>query len=133
MHKKSAEQATLDGVRVLVVDDAPDNQQLIRRYLTMQGAIVECADNGLLGYRAAVTGQFDVVLMDIQMPVMDGFTATQSLRDSGFNKPIIALTAHAMSEVRKKALFVGYSDHLPKPINPRELIDSILQHTGHAH
>ncbi len=133
VQSRRSAQGSLQGIRVLVVDDAPDNQQLIRRYLTKQGAIVECAENGLIGYRAAVNGEFDVVLMDIQMPVMDGFTATQSLRKSGYRKPIIALTAHAMTEVRRKALFVGYSDHLPKPINPRELIDSILQHTRTAH
>lgn len=120
----------LEGMRVLVVDDAPDNQMLIWSYLTKQGAIVESAENGLLGYKAALTGQFDLVLMDIQMPHMDGYTATQKLREAGFTKPIIALTAHAMSEVRKKALNVGYTDHLPKPINAKNLIQAIVRHSS---
>ncbi|MBC7742796.1 MAG: CHASE domain-containing protein [Bdellovibrionaceae bacterium] len=119
----------LKGLHILVVDDAPDNQQLIWRYLTKQGAIVESVDNGLLGYRAAITGDFDLVLMDIQMPLMDGYTATQKLRENGYLKPIIALTAHAMSEVRKKSLNVGYTDHLTKPINRNELISTIVRYT----
>ena len=120
----------LKGKRILVVDDAPDNQQLIWRYLTKQGAIVESAENGLLGFRSAIAGNFDLVLMDIQMPVMDGYTATLKLREAGYTKPIIALTAHAMNEIRKKALNVGYTDHLTKPIDPKALIRSIMQHTN---
>lgn len=121
----------LEGLKILVVDDAPDNQQLIWRYLTKRGAIVESADNGLLGYRAALSGSFDLILMDIQMPVMDGYSATQKLRETGFQKPIIALTAHAMNEIRKKALNVGYTDHLTKPINSTELIKAIVKHVRH--
>ena len=119
---------SLDGIKILVVDDAPDNQQLIWRYLTKQGAVVDSAENGFLGYRAALAGNFDLVLMDIQMPVMDGYAATQKLREAGYSKPIVALTAHAMSEVRKKALNVGYTDHLTKPINSKELICTIAKH-----
>ena len=117
----------LAGLSILVVDDAPDNQQLIWRYLTKYGAAVESAENGLLGYRAALKGNFDLVLMDIQMPIMDGYTATQKLRDAGYKKPIIALTAHAMDDIRKKALAVGYSDHLTKPINRKVLVTTIAR------
>jgi CheY-like chemotaxis protein len=117
-------------VRVLVVDDAPDNQQLLWRFLTKYGAIVDSAENGLQGYRKALAGEFDIVLMDLQMPEMDGYTATHKLRSAGFRKPIIALTAHAMTEVRQKCLNVGCTDHLPKPINPRELIGTIAQYTS---
>ena len=118
----------LEGVKILVVDDAPDNQQLIWRYLTKKGAVVESAENGYLGYRAAINGHFDLILMDIQMPVMDGYAATQKLREAGYKKPIVALTAHAMNEVRKKAFNVGYTDHLTKPINSKELITTIVKH-----
>lgn len=127
-----SDEHALDGVRVLVVDDSPDNQQLIWRYLSKRGAVVETADNGFLGYRKALTGHFDVVLMDIQMPEMDGYTATQKLRSAGYAKPIIALTAHAMSEVRKKCLNVGCSDHLSKPINPKELIGAVARYAAAA-
>jgi len=118
----------LDGVRVLIVDDSPDNRKLIWHFLTKYGAIVDFAENGLLGCNKALLEDFDVVLMDIQMPVMDGYTATQKLREAGYRKPIIALTAHAMSEVRKKCLNVGCTDHLTKPIKPIDLISAISKY-----
>ncbi len=123
------EDQELAGVKVLVIDDAPDNQHLLWRYLTKHGAIVQTVDNGLVGYRTALVGDFDIVLMDIQMPVMDGYTATSKLREAGYRKPVIALTAHAMNEVRKKALNVGYTDHLTKPINQAELIHTLIKYT----
>ncbi len=129
IRSKVIKENALEGIRVLVVDDAPDNQHLIRRYLTKEGASVESASNGQDGYRAALHGQFDIVLMDIQMPVMDGYTATLKLRENGFTKPVIALTAHAMSEVRRKSLNVGCNDQLTKPINAKELIRTIIEHT----
>lgn len=132
MHSEELPAMSLDGIKILVVDDAPDNQQLIWRYLTKQGAVVDSAENGFLGYRAALAGNFDLILMDIQMPIMDGYSATQKLREAGYRKPIVALTAHAMSEVRKKALNVGYTDHLTKPINSKELISTIAKHVRGA-
>ena len=101
-HEPEVHEKALEGLHILVVDDAPDNQQLIWRYLTRAGAIVSSAENGQIGYRTALEHDFDLVLMDIQMPVMDGYTATAKLRDAGYMKPIIALTAHAMNDIRKK-------------------------------
>lgn len=121
----------LENVRVLVIDDAPDNRELITHYLAKRGALVDSATNGLLGYKQALEKQYDLVLMDIQMPEMDGYTATEKLRAAGYSKPIIALTAHAMSEVRKKCLNVGCNEHLPKPINPHDLIRLAAKFTVH--
>ncbi|AZZ36358.1 hypothetical protein CIK05_05985 [Bdellovibrio sp. qaytius] len=118
----------LDDVKVLIVDDSPDNQEMLSTFLERYGARVDSAENGLVGFRKAMAGNFDVVLMDIQMPEMDGYTATQKLRASGYYKPIIALTAHAMSEVRRKCLNVGCSDHLSKPINAAELVATVARH-----
>ncbi len=123
----------LKNIKVLVVDDAPDNQLLIWHFLTKAGALLESAENGLDGFEKAINGNYDLVLMDVQMPLMDGYTATQRLRESGYKKPIIALTAHAMAEVRKKCLSVGYTDHLTKPINPKELISCIAGHAYSLH
>lgn len=123
----------LKGIRVLVVDDSPDNQLLICRFLNKAGAKMESADNGLEGYKKALTNDHDLVLMDVQMPIMDGYSATQKLRENGYDKPIIALTAHAMDEVRKKCLAVGYSDHLTKPINPKDLVACIASYTRQIH
>lgn len=119
----------LAGIKVLVVDDSPDNHQLLWRYLNKYGAVVDSAENGFLGFSKALVGNHDIVLMDIQMPAMDGYTATQKLREAGFRKPIIALTAHAMDEVRKKCLNIGCTDHLPKPINSTKLVQTVAKYT----
>ncbi len=119
----------LEGLRILLVEDSPDNQQLIWRYLAKFGAQIEIADNGLEGVRMAMSSHHDVILMDIQMPVMDGYTAISKLRDKGYQKPIIALTAHAMSDVRKKCQDIGCTDHLPKPIDPVALVRAIINAT----
>lgn len=116
----------LMGLHILIVEDAKDNQQLIERYVTRQGATVEIVENGLEGVRAARARKFDLVLMDIQMPIMDGYTATSELRKGGYSVPILALTAHAMSDIRERCLSAGYSDYLPKPLNSKELIQKIV-------
>lgn len=121
---------SLKDLRILVVDDAPENQELINRFLARHGAHIESAENGLQGYRKALVGDYDIVLMDIQMPEMDGYTATQMLRSAGYTKPIVALTAHAMSDVHKRCLNVGCSDFMAKPINPRTLVSKIAMHTA---
>lgn len=121
------------GMKILVVDDAPDNRQLLLKYLSKRGAAVELAENGVTGYQKALSGAFDLVLMDIQMPLMDGYTATRKLRDEGYMKPIIALTAHAMSEVSAKCLESGCNGYLPKPINPQELFATIASFDPKTH
>lgn len=120
----------LIGKRVLVVEDSPDNQKLIQHLLVRRGATVDVASDGQQGVNLALNGRYHVVLMDIQMPVMDGYTATRRLRDLGYPGAIIALTAHAMSEVRLRALGAGYTDHLPKPIHAPELIAAVLKHSN---
>ncbi len=121
----------LAGLYILVVDDAPDNQQLIRHNLIKRGATVDSAENGLLGLQRALAAPYDIILMDIQMEIMDGYTATRKLREAGFAKPIIALTAHAMREVRKRCLDVGCNDHLAKPIDFTDLTTVIVRYTAH--
>ena len=120
-------QNILARVRVLVVDDSPDNQFLILHYLIKRGAIVDSAGNGAVGYQKALAGNYDIVLMDIQMPEMDGYTATYKLREAGYKKPIIALSAHAMTEVKQKCLAAGYTAYLSKPIEIKELVTTIIE------
>lgn len=115
----------LDGVKILLVDDTPDNQELISKVLGEHKVIVDVANDGLLGMKKALSGRYDLVLMDLQMPVMDGYTATQRLRERGYDKPIIALSAHAMNEVRLECLNVGCTDYLTKPINFNELLQVV--------
>lgn len=118
-------QLELDGIKILLVEDAAINQILITKFLTSAGAKVELAENGRIGVNKATSGQYNIVLMDIQMPEMDGYEATTTLRASGFTTPIIALTAHALKEDRDRCLSVGCSDHLTKPIDRKKLIRQI--------
>ena len=116
----------LEGLKILVVDDSADNQFLIGRLLKKRGALVEVADNGQSGVDKALSGEFAIVLMDIQMPEMDGYEATEKLRSSGFEKPIIALTAHALPEAQAKCLASGCNDRVVKPISSSELMQKIV-------
>ena len=116
----------LIGKKVLIVDDSNDNQLLIQLYLKKRGIHSEFADNGAAAVHKALTNNYDLVLMDMQMPIMDGYTATQTLREKGFKKPIIALTAHAMMEDRNRCLAAGCNDYLTKPIDSNILFKTVL-------
>ena len=116
----------LEGLTILVAEDSPDNQFLIRRILTTQGAITELVENGKEAVEKALSQTFDLILMDVQMPVMDGISAVKRLRKEGYQKPIVALTAHALKEERQRCLEAGFDEHVAKPINQKELLRKIL-------
>lgn len=122
LKKSGNEKQTLKNTNVLVVDDSPDNQMIIGFFLGAAGARVEYADNGADGVRKAMNGNYNIVLMDIQMPEVDGYEATRQLRKQGFSKPIVALTAHALKEERERCLRVGCNDHFTKPVDRNKLI-----------
>jgi CheY-like chemotaxis protein len=111
----------------LVVDDGATNRKLIHLLLERRGAQVLTAENGEIAVRMASEHEFDVILMDMQMPVMDGYTATAELRSRGFTRPIVALTAHAMKGDREKCEQAGCSDYLSKPIDGDTLIAKVAQ------
>lgn len=123
--KENANYANLEGIHVLLVEDSPDNQILVSRFLTMAGARVDLANNGREGVNKALAGDYDVVLMDIQMPELDGFGALKELKNQGYKRPIVALTAHGMIEEREHCLHVGFDDHLTKPVNRFTLIEQV--------
>ncbi len=116
------------GLNVLLVEDSLDNQTLITLYLEKAGAIVTVASDGAAGSALASQGKFDVVLMDIQMPILDGHEATKELRRLKYLKPIVALTAHAMKEERLKCTESGFSDFLTKPIQKDLLIEVLSRY-----
>ncbi|MBN2447816.1 MAG: PAS domain-containing protein [Phycisphaerae bacterium] len=123
----------LDGLRILVAEDGPDNQRLIGYFLGKAGAKVVIADNGQVALEAAMQADcngtpFDTILMDMQMPVMDGPAATRELRRRGYRGAIIALTANAMEQDRDVCLAAGCDDYVRKPINRTELISAVLRH-----
>lgn len=119
--------ASLTGLRVLIVDDAPDNRLLISRFLALAGAHVATASTASEGITVALSGEFDVILMDIQMPGMDGYEAVKRLRSLHYTRPIIALTAHAMQSDKDQCLRSGFDQYLTKPVSRPELIASIAE------
>ncbi len=111
------------SARVLVVDDGNENRELVTLVLEEAGLHVEGAENGQVAVDKACAEAFDVILMDVQMPVMDGYTATGLLRQRGMTTPIIALTAHAMKGYEQKCLDAGFSGYMTKPVD----IDGLMK------
>ena len=113
--------------RVLVTDDTPANRQLVGLVLRKAGLTVEEAENGLQAVERATTEDFDLLLMDMQMPVMDGFTATKKLRQQGLTKPIFALTANVMQADRERCEEAGCTGFLTKPIDIDKLLTALSE------
>jgi CheY-like chemotaxis protein len=118
------------SLRLLLVDDSPDNRLLVQAYLKTSFYQLDMAENGEVAVEKFKSRSYDMVLMDMQMPVMDGYTATRAIREwegqSGLRPtPIIALTAFAMKEELQKSLEAGCNTHLTKPIKKAILLEAI--------
>jgi len=123
----------LAGVRVLVAEDNEVNQLVLERALEIEGADVEIVGDGRQAVNRVLAdgaGAFDVVLMDIQMPEMDGYEATRRILELAPQLPVIGQTAHAMQDERRECLAAGMVDHIAKPIDFRQLVDMIVRHLG---
>ena len=122
--------ASLDGVRILVVEDGATNRKLIGLVLQRAGVQVTMAENGRIGVDLGMRNPFDLILMDMQMPVMDGYTATTLLRQQDVTVPIIALTAHAMKGDEDKCRAAGCSGYVTKPIDADLLVRTVAETLG---
>jgi len=123
--------------RVLLAEDGQDIQRLVGHVLRNVGLDVDFAGNGRVAVEKALKTRrgretYDLILMDIQMPEMNGYQATQRLREEGWENPIVALTAHAMTGDREKCLEAGCNDHVSKPIDCEELLATIARYLGQA-
>jgi CheY-like chemotaxis protein len=121
---------------ILLAEDGPVNQLLVKRLLEKAGHTVTVVETGAQAVEALARTHYDVVLMDIQMPEMDGFEATEAIRVGEGNGqrrvPVIALTAHAMEGDRERCLAAGMDGYLSKPIRSDVLFASLAEHTGTA-
>jgi two-component system sensor histidine kinase/response regulator len=126
---------TIRSLNLLLVEDSADNQLIIQAYFKRASDHIDIAENGAIAVKKFKAGNYDLVLMDVQMPVMDGYTATREIRkwerEQGREEtPIIALTAHAMKGDVQKSLKAGYTDHLTKPIKRAKLMEVVHQYTA---
>jgi len=127
------EDGLLDGLKILLVEDNPTNRLMARTLLTRLGATVDEAEDGLLGLEAARNGAHDLILMDVQMPHMDGVEATRAIRglpSAVARTPIIGLTANVMVHQRAQYLAAGMNGVVGKPISPTALLAEIARLIG---
>jgi PAS domain S-box-containing protein len=122
----------LAGLRILLVEDNALNQQVASGLLTAEGAKVDIARDGAEGVASALAASppYDVILMDVQMPGMDGFEATRRIRASGYTRPIFAMTANVMASDRQACLDAGMDQHIGKPIDREILVDLLLPYVS---
>ena len=118
------------AARILVVDDGEENRELVKLVLGQVGLQVDEAENGQVGLDMATHGIYDAVLMDVQMPVMDGLTATRKLREQGSSVPVVALTANAMKGFDDELTANGFSGYLTKPVDIDALVQMLAEHLG---
>jgi CheY-like chemotaxis protein len=115
---------------VLVVDDGEENRELLKVVLADIGVTVVTAENGQQALEQLESQDFDIVLMDVQMPVMDGYTAARLMRERKYTLPVIAMTADAMLGAEQKCLDAGYSEYMTKPVDIDYLTDRLADHLG---
>ncbi|MGC4033130.1 MAG: response regulator [Tepidisphaeraceae bacterium] len=136
LHAESPEETAahevvdLTGINILLAEDGIDNREILSAYIRGAGGTVQCVENGKEAVKAARAAQdvgnpFAIILMDMQMPVLDGYAATSQLRRRGYYEPIVALTAHAMLDDRARCISAGCDDYMSKPVDQIALLNMI--------
>ncbi len=128
--KTTVPSATLREMKVLLVEDNDINRLYAQNILKKWKCKVDCAENGYIAVEKARVLPYDIILMDVQMPVMDGYEATRILRRNNLKTPIIALTANAIKGDNEKCLEAGMNDYLPKPFQPEDLLQIISKYAS---
>jgi PAS domain S-box-containing protein len=126
--RSSSEEKDLNGLRVLLAEDNKMNVLVAEKFLTRWNAVTVVAENGAVAVEKARAGTYDVILMDLQMPVMDGYEATRTIRTFNADIPILAVSASAMFDIQVQAYEAGMNDYVTKPFNPNELYQKIVRH-----
>lgn len=124
------ESKSLAGRRILMAEDTLDTSRFIATVLQGAGAEVVAVDNGRDAVDSALNDPFDVILMDVRMPELDGLTATRQLRQLGYDRPIVAFTSLAGAEHRRKCLVAGCDEHLALPSEPKRIVDVVSRFAG---
>ncbi len=122
-----ADLTPLRGLNILLIDDCEDNQFLFKRLLVRKGATVSLASDGREGLEQISSADFDSVLLDIQMPVMDGFETMEALNKLGYRTPVIALTGYNRESEKENILLAGFSSIVSKPLDATQLVKTILE------
>ena len=135
LKKEEKTEISMPQIKILLVEDNPDNRLLIKAFLKKFPIEIDEAENGQIAVNKFTNNKYDLVLMDMQMPIMDGYTATKTIREweekeDKESTPILALTAYAMKEDRDKTLKAGCSDYLTKPIKKDKLLEALRRLSG---
>lgn len=115
------------GCSVLLVEDSPEFRTYVTRTIRRSGGEIDCAENGLEGIKLALGYQYDVILMDLRMPKLDGFEATRKLREWGYDGSIVALTGAEKMPDRESCLAIGFDDFLTKPVHRARLLYTVAK------
>ncbi|MGF7216307.1 CheY-like chemotaxis protein [Spirosoma lacussanchae] len=119
----------LAGIRLLLVDDYPINLKMAQRFMQKWGILVDTAENGQIAIDKFSAGTYDIVLMDLEMPVLDGYLATEAIRRLNPIVPVLALTGSAPFSNQDRAFAIGMNDYVTKPFNPDDLFEKIARYT----
>ena len=118
-----------DRPNILVIEDDPGHQRILELYLVRAGCTCECCFDGKTGLQMAMSGQFQLIFIDIHIPELDGFSVATRLFENGNHTPLIAVTALTIESLKRNAMKIGFKEFLQKPISEKQIQDIVAQFT----